>query len=322
MRATIVHSLIYAIPQELKRAKAEIIKPVKSSPNYEEYFPKFKILENAVVKEISGRKVTFNLKGFEDNLIIEAETDFDIKSAQSILEFKDMLFEESKKIAKKYNPSTFFEEYSFYLKKDYENAQSYITANKHIIAALLRDEKSGLTPKEITATLSNKITYGMEDLTVIDWDGAFLFDKEGEFKDSISIIELANVQLLNLRILDSSLQEDITKLKTQFGHGAILSFFTLPRFMREIIKVRVQSVVELDSIDNSLKLYGDWYSARIYDMSARKLYLQKWRSNVENKLNVLKDLYDMVAQRLAENYNLLLELTIVLLIVLEIVLFL
>lgn len=322
MRATIVHTLIYSIPKEIGRAKPEIVKPARSSPNYEEYFPVFRILEQAVTKEIAGKKVSFTLKVFEDNLIVEAETEFDFKTAQAILDFKEPLSEYSKKLAKRYKPSSFFEEYTFYLKKDYDNAQGYINANKHIIAALLKDEKSGLTQKEIESTLLNRITYGKEDLTIIEWDGALLFDKEGEFKDTISIIELANVQLLNLRLLDNSLQDDIGKLKDQLEPGGLLSFLRLSKFMKDIVKVRIQSVIELDSIDNSLKLYGDWYSARIYDMAAKKLYLQRWRTNVENKLNVLKDIYEMIAHRMAENYNLLLELTIVILIVLEILLFL
>jgi hypothetical protein len=320
MKGTIIYALITAISREVKKGKDEVIKPTKSSPNYEEYFPKFKVLENALVQEVKGRKIVFDLKMFNDsNLIVEAETSFNIKDTKSFIELKQTLFEESKKLASEYGPSPFFEEYIFFLVKDANGpVEKYVEKNKEEIAAILKDEPIQLEKKEIDNTIASNIRYVKEDIAIIDWDGAFLLDAKGDFKEAIALLELANIQLVNLRILDNRLQEKISTLKRQLEPGDIKSFLRLSPYMKEIIKSRSQSIMELENIDNALKLYGDWYSAKVYDLAGKKFYLEKWKNTVEKKLNVLKDLYEMVSHIMTERYNLWLEFTIVILIVFEI----
>ena len=87
-----------------------------------------------------------------------------------------------------------------------------------------------------------------------------------------------------------------------------------------IIRFRTKSLLEFDAIENSIKLYGDWYSAKVYNMAGKKLYIEKWKTIVENKLNTIRELYTMIAQQTTEYYNVLLEFTIVLLIIFEIAL--
>ena len=318
MNGKIIYSLIYEIRKGVDAGKDEIIKPLRSSPNYEEYFPKFKVLENAFIQEVKGKRITFDLKIFnETNLIVEAETEFDAKNPQAILLLKNTLHEECKKIAQKYEPSTFFEEYMFFVVKDYRNVEQYIKGNKQWIAGLLKDESIELVKKEIEDTMSYSIKYGKEDITIIDWDGAFILEKHDDVKEIISILELANIQLLNLRILDNKLQEEIASLKAQVGSGTVLSLFKLSHYMKDIIKTRAQNTIEFGNIDNAIKLYGDWYSAKLYDQASKKLYLEKWKNDVEKKLSILKDLYEMVSTSLTEKYNLYLEFTITILIIFE-----
>ena len=321
MKGTILYTLIYSIGKDVMRATDEIIKPVRSSPNYEEYFPKFKVLENAVVQEIKGRKIIFDLKTFNaTNLIVEAETTFNLKDTGSLLELKNTLFEECRKLAKEYAPSVFFEEYIFFLVSDYDkDIDAYVKRNSHQIAGVLKDEPLALVEKEVSDTIGNHIKYGQRDIAIIDWDGAFLIDGKGEFKDMIAVLELANIQLLNLRILDNKLQDQIAALKKQIEPGDLSSFFKLGPYMKEIIKIRTQSALELENIDNSIKLYGDWYSGKLYDLAGKKFYLEKWKGTVEKKLNVLKDLFEMVTHIMTERYNLILEFSIAVMIIFEII---
>ena len=69
-----------------------------------------------------------------------------------------------------------------------------------------------------------------------------------------------------------------------------------------------------------IKLYGDWYSARLYGIASRKLSIDKWRSAVEAKLGLLRDIYTIITERVAESYNIILEASIVVLIIVEILL--
>lgn len=185
---------------------------------------------------------------------------------------------------------------------------------------MLKDETIKLAQKEIDDTLSTNIRYGRQDITIVDWDGAFLIDASGEFKETIAVLELANIQLLNFRILDKKLAEQIDQLKQQGEPLDLGSFFRISPFMKNVIKIRSQSVLELETIESALKLYGDWYSGKLYDLASKKFHLNTWRAQVDAKLQVLGDLYEMVEHVMTERFNLILEFLIVLLIVIEIVL--
>jgi hypothetical protein len=322
MGGNIIYTLIYSISKEVKEAKDEVVKPVRSAPLYEESFLRFKVVRETIIREVNGRRITFDLKIFEDsNLVIEAQTPFDLKSTGSISNLKKTLFEECRDLANEFNPSVFFEEYIFFCVKDFDGTiDSYLSEHGETIAALLKDESIKLAQKEIDDTLATNIRYGRQDITVVDWDGAFLIDASGEFKETIAVLELANIQLLNFRILDKKLAESIDMLK-QYGKPLDLgSFFRISPFMKNVIKIRSQSVLELETIESALKLYGDWYSGKLYDLASKKFYLNTWRAQVDAKLQVLGDLYEMVEHVMTERFNLILEFLIVLLIVLEIVL--
>jgi hypothetical protein len=145
---------------------------------------------------------------------------------------------------------------------------------------MLKDEPIKLAQKEIDDTLATNIRYGREDITIVDWDGAFLIDASGEFKETIAVLELANIQLLNFRILDKKLAEKIDLLK-QHGEPVDLgSFFRISPFMKNVIKIRSQSVLELENIESALTLYGDWYSGKLYNLASKKFHLNTWRMQV------------------------------------------
>lgn len=322
MDGLIIYALFYSISKGVKEAKDEVVKPVRSAPLYQENFLRFKVVRDTIIREVTGRRISFDLKIFDDsNLIVEAETPFNLKSTSSISALKSTLFEECKNLAEEFHPSNFFEDYIFFCVKDYEGTiDSYLANHGETIAAMLKDESIKLAQKEIDDTLATNIRYGRKDITIVDWDGAFLIDAAGEFKESIAVLELANIQLLNFRILDKWLAEKIDLLKQQGEPIDLGSFFRISPFMKNVIRIRSQSVLELENIESALKLYGDWYSGKLYDLAAKKFHLNTWRMQVDAKLQVLGDIYEMVGHVMTERFNLILEFLIVVLIVLEIVL--
>ena len=321
MRGTIIFTLITAINKEVEKTESEIVKPTKSVPSYEEYFPRFKKIIAPIEETINNRKITFIIKTFnDDNLIIEAITEMNEERVSKIHELKNILFNRCKEMIQQYNPSSFFEEYIFFCISDYDMTDRFVKKKSAVIASLLKDETAELTQKEIQETISSQIRYAKNDINIVEWDGAFLLDKEKQFKDTIAILELANIQLLNLRILDNKLQEELIKIKDITHKASFMRIFTRSKDLHYLIRVRTKSLLEFDAIENSLKLYGDWYSAKVYSIAAKKLYIEKWKTIVEKKLDTVRELYTMIAQRTSESYNLLLEFTIVLLIVFEIAL--
>ncbi len=322
MDGLIIYTLIYSISREVKEARDEVVRPVRSAPLYEENFLRFKLVRDTIIREVAGRRINFDLKVFEDsNLLIEAQTNLNLKNAGDIPALRNTLFEECRTLAEEFKPSTFFEEYIFFCIKDYGEAiDSYLNENGEFIAAMLKGESIKLAQKEIENTLSTNIRYGREDITIVDWDGAFLIDASGEFKETIAVLELANIQLLNYRILDKKLAEKIDSLKQRGEPIDPGSLFRISPFMKNVIRIRSQSVLELENIESALKLYGDWYSGKLYDLASKKFHLSAWRMQVDAKLQVLGDLYEMVEHMMTARFNLILEFLIVVLIVLEIVL--
>lgn len=320
MRGKIVHTVVAMTGPGDWRIGDITLKPTKSSPGYEAYFPTYKLLSERGGTAPSGLKFDVTVKGFRGAyVIVEARAEFESAAAKEILAAKDELNEAAARVALEFSDLRMAEEYTFYLVSDYSGPESFVRENRLMIAQMLKDDALELTETEIEQTLASSIRYARDDMTVIEWDGALLLDREGDFEDNMTLIELANIQLLALRALDDRLTGEIGLFKG-FGDFRTPNIFRLSRFLRSIINVRSRSLLDLDEIDNSIKLYGDWYSAKLYSAAARKLYLASWREAVEEKLELLEKMFEMVSQRQGEIYNVTLEISIVLLIALEIVL--
>ncbi len=75
-----------------------------------------------------------------------------------------------------------------------------------------------------------------------------------------------------------------------------------------------------DKTQNAMKLVGDVYAARLYSLVSTRLGLDRWRANVEEKLRTLDDIYRFSVEQTQMSRANLLELTIVLILVLELIL--
>ena len=71
------------------------------------------------------------------------------------------------------------------------------------IAKILRAEEQPLSSQEVEDALSAKIAFGLDDLTIVDWNAALIVDREGD--DIRAVLEFANVELLEMRYLDQKL---------------------------------------------------------------------------------------------------------------------
>jgi hypothetical protein len=72
----------------------------------------------------------------------------------------------------------------------------------------------------------------------------------------------------------------------------------IDREFKELIKVRSYAVTRFDSIERDIKLIGDWYSARLYDLVTKKFYLNEWRNRLREKMDSLEDIYTIASENL------------------------
>ena len=301
-----ITSVVIAETSKVKRGKeAPSAPPVKSAPHYfEKAVPSQFILKQETVI-IDEKPVEFVVKTYHpDAIVVEGTLEVSDIFAEGILELKNKLFaacyDLAKKNGAKEEPS---EEYTVYQISGYNGDPEVIVKDKSSkIAGLLKSEKLELDENEVKYTLSFQLKYTKDDLAIIDWDGAFLFDPESEFGETIELMELANYQLLRYRILDQDLDERLklsSKLSQPEERRRIFPRVKeVTQAFREVVKVRSQSIAEFEALEREIKLIGDWYSARLYDLTSKKFRLEGWRQAIRDKLESLEDIYTIVSENL------------------------
>jgi hypothetical protein len=192
------------------------------------------------------------------------------------------------------------------------------------IAQLLRAEKQPLSRQERDEILRHRLSYLADDLVVPTWNAALVYDTEAGAQAALEILEYANSQLLEFRyyddLLDTQLGRIYTKLQRPRWYDAITGRGYI-RAAKDLHALFIDVNEITDRTENALKMVGDIYSARLFNLTAARLGLSRWKESVQEKLKTLDDIYRFAVERVAISRGHLLELTIILILVLELVLF-
>lgn len=300
------HKLICFVMAEAARVKqGEIFQPhtLKSAPHYFEAAVPRQVIIGQEKTAVNDKEVNFIIKGYQpDVLIAEAAIEVANLFSEDTLAFKDAIINAAYRILKKRGgKEESAEEYAVYVVSGYNGEPEQFLKFSPKIAALLKSEKMELDEKEIQYSLSAQLKYAKNDLAIVDWDGAFLFDPEGDIDATVELFRLANLQLLRYRILDAELDREIEKIsKLVLQRPKRRVFFLrnreLAENLQQVIKTRASLVQAFQALDRDIKLIGDWYSARLYDLTTKKFKIDEWRRTVKDKLESLEDIYTVVAE--------------------------
>ncbi len=192
------------------------------------------------------------------------------------------------------------------------------------VAQLLRGEREPLSDAERAEVLRHRLSYFATDVIVPTWNAAFIYDTEDGARAVLDIIEFANSQLLEFRYYDQVLDEQLERIYPQLQQArALQSWFgrRLTRAARQLHTVFIEVNEVTDKTENSLKIAGDVYTARLFSLVAARLGLGDWKASVGEKLKTLDDIYRFAVDQTSMARGELLELTIVLILILELVLF-
>ena len=189
------------------------------------------------------------------------------------------------------------------------------------LAQVLRFESEPLSAEQQQEALAQRIAYFQNDLVLIDWNAGVIFDRD--FGDAATVLELLNVELLEARYVDAELDKRIMEyqrtLKKPFGWS--LPFRTPYRkTIQELAELRIESLVLVKRVENSLKLVGDQYLARIHNAATKRFYLSDWEGAISRKLEVIDSFYQVLTDRVRTVQSQTLEVVIILLILAEILL--
>jgi len=287
-----------------KELTGEVFNPaiIKSSPVYYKAAVPKQVIVGQENYTIGGKNVTYHLRGYQpDVLLIQTTIEVEDIFHKGVFALEKQSYEHSYRILEKYGGDLLFsEEYSVFAVTNYEGAPEQFLDNRDIIASLLKSEELlELDPQEIQYTLSSRIKYGNNDLSIIDWDGAFLFDPNGDIEEDMELLTLANLQLLRCRILDHQIDGRLARMAELVRNmpvGGSLRSGDLAQKMKETMEIRMISISELQRLERDIKLIGDWYSARFYELAAGKFKIDEWRKTIRSKLESLEDTYSLVVE--------------------------
>jgi hypothetical protein len=192
-----------------------------------------------------------------------------------------------------------------------------------VIAQLLRGDRLALSEQERDNVLGQRISYYTTDVVIPTWSSALVYDNEEGAHGALEILEFANSQLLEFRYYDQLLDAELARIYAGLQRAGGVRTLLGRRYARAARQVHAFfiDVNELaDKTENALKIAGDVYAARLFSLTAARLGLDRWKANVNDKLKTLDDIYRFAVEYTGMARGEFLELTIVILIVLEILL--
>jgi hypothetical protein len=208
---------------------------------------------------------------------------------------------------------------------DAPTTEALLREHGDVIAQLLRGEAQPLSPEERERVLRHRISYLEDDLVVPTWNAAFVRDTEPGAQAAVEILEFANSQLLELRYYDDLLDTELTRLYAELQKRRPVGPLRARRYTRAAHHAHAL-LIDLheltDHAENAIKFVGDAYAARLFDLAASRLGLDRWKASVQEKLHTMEQINRFAVEQASISRGELLELTIVILIVLEVVLFL
>jgi hypothetical protein len=196
-------------------------------------------------------------------------------------------------------------------------AEDWLHQHRRDVAALLTQESdtTQLSQQEVNESTGRYLSYYENDLAVLDWDAALIVEEPQNFDEALYILELANLQLAELeaydRLLDTAMERSYRDLTQRLRRAG--------EVMREFREIRIDLARFSDELSNITKFFGDWHLARLYENIAARFHLADWHRTIDAKLRTLNDLYQLLAQDRNNRWMLTLEVTIVLLFVIDLI---
>lgn len=190
------------------------------------------------------------------------------------------------------------------------------------LAPLLLAEPRPLAESARRDLLQHRLSYTTEDLVVLTWDNALVVEPDPLDEDVEYVIEFANAQLLELRLYDQLIDEELPRLRPrlQSARGGFARLLGRHRRLLADLDQRMADYTDiLERVENSLKVTDDVHLARVYAAALELFRGRTWRAGIDRKLAILRGIYERLNDDALAARAEWLEMTIILLILFEIV---
>lgn len=196
-----------------------------------------------------------------------------------------------------------------------------LNAARPELARVIEAERAALSADQAARATSATMSYSPSDLAIVDWNAAVLFDREPE--DVIAVLQHANIELLELRVLDEELDailDHADETLKQLSRSRLWPGLSQGRMLTRFASVQTDAAVMFEGVNNAIKLLGNQYLARLYRLAAQRLDLPAWQASVQRKLDATESLYQKMSDTTSTRRMETLEWVIVILIAVSIVL--
>ena len=221
--------------------------------------------------------------------------------------------------------STANETYRFYY-IDGDKSQ-ILSKYKKTIAGLMIDEQDSesLSDQYVDSLIVSGFSYDNKNVFFAGWESAVLVDKEYAHEHELLITEIANLQLLEMRIYHDKLTKqvnDSSRYLEVFPKNGMARYFmdSGSRHLNKSLGMLYDSTrAMLNNVNDTVFGTGEWYLSRIYSTFVGAFRLGEWKDIIENDLEAVGKEREFVADLIKFDYDVLLEYIIIILIVVEVI---
>jgi hypothetical protein len=203
------------------------------------------------------------------------------------------------------------------------SANDLLAARADEISQIVRGEMAKLSDGERQEVLQSKISYYPNDLAVIGWNAAFIYDDPAGAETAIQLLQYANSQLLEFRHYDDLLTKELEKVYDflETGGTGTWARWRTARAASKLHTVLLDVNELTERADNAIKFLSDMFSARLYKLCAAKVGVPDYKDLVKKKLQTAEDLYRFMVDQFNQSRAFVLELMVVVILIIELVYF-
>ncbi len=203
------------------------------------------------------------------------------------------------------------------------SADHLLASYPNQIAQVVRGETATLSEGERQEILQSRISYYPNDLAVIGWNAAFIYDSAAGAETAIQLLQYANSQLLEFRHYDEFLTVELENVYDflEKGGTGLWSRWRTARAASKLHTVLLDVNELTERADNAIKFLSDMFSARLYKLCAQKVGVPDYKDLVQEKLKTAEDLYKFMVDQFNQSRAFVLELMVVVILIIELIYF-
>lgn len=203
------------------------------------------------------------------------------------------------------------------------SATDLLASEGGCISQVVRGESQPLSDGERQEILQSRISYYPNDLAVIGWNAAFIYDTPAGAETAIQLLQYANSQLLEFRHYDELLTTELEKVYDFLDNGGrgLWSRWRTAGAASNLHTVLLDVGELTERADNAIKFLSDMFSARLYKLAASKVGVPDYKDLVKEKLRTAEELYRFMVDEFNQSRAFVLELLVVIILIIELIYF-